>query len=111
LNSKDIVFNKCTNHDFGKLLENLDETFVVYLDPPYFVKGSELYHHSFEEQDHIRLSEYLKKTKAYWVLSYDNCDYIVDLYKDWSNINVITGINYTINTSRKDKFELLISNF
>ena len=58
----------------------------LYLDPPYMLKGSQnsLYgvdgnlHNSF---DHERLYSLLKKRTG-WVMSYNNCDKICDMYCD-----------------------------
>jgi len=58
----------------------------LYLDPPYMLKGSQnsLYgvdgnlHNSF---DHERLHSLLKKRTG-WVMSYNNCDKIRDMYCD-----------------------------
>jgi len=95
----------CTNHDFQYVL-NAKGNALFYLDPPYYVKGGELYEKSFSKEDHIRLSECLKQLKQPWVLSYDDCEAIRDLYQ-WAAIKTINA-NYTITTSRS-RNELLIS--
>lgn len=101
---------RCSSLDFSELMLAADENVVIYLDPPYFEKGNELYQFGFNEEDHIRLASLLKTTKAKWILSYDNCDYIMNLYNGWSNIDVISDVNYSIKTTR-NKQELLITNF
>jgi len=95
----------CSSLDFGKLIQNSGKRFL-YLDPPYYVKGPELYQFSFKRKDHTRLANALKKTKNPWLLSYDDHQVIRELY-DWAHILEIP-ISYTINTSRK-KVELLIA--
>jgi DNA adenine methylase len=87
----------CTSYDFSEVIVN--NSAMLYLDPPYYIKGNELYQFSFDEQQHKHLSELLKNT-PYWVLSYDNCAEIRDLYK-WALIKEINA-NYTI-TSTIDK--------
>jgi DNA adenine methylase len=77
----------------------------MYLDPPYYVKGSELYAQSFSVGDHVKLSEKLKLYKFPWLLSYDDCPEIRELY-NWASIEEIS-VNYTIRTARA-KNELLI---
>jgi len=59
------------------------ENTLIYLDPPYFNKSSELYTNSYKEQDHIRLSKVIQnKIKHKWVLSYDGVSEILDLYSE-----------------------------
>ena len=46
---------------------------VVYLDPPYYVKGSQLYLSFYDEADHAALAKALRNERRFkWVLSYDN---------------------------------------
>ena len=94
-------------YDFEEVINKQDELpTLIYLDPPYYVKGSELYQFSFSEQDHIRLAQSLKNTKHHWLLSYDDCKEIRKLY-DWANIQEL-NVNYTIRNARQ-KQELLIT--
>lgn len=79
---------------------------LIYLDPPYFDKGSQLYQFSFSEQDHIRLANSLKNTKHHWLLSYDDSKEIRELY-NWANIQEL-NVNYSIRNAQQ-KQELLIS--
>ena len=79
-----------------------------YLDPPYYVKGKELYQYSFTEEHHKDLMTMLKKIEYPWILSYDACTEIKDLYK-WASILEI-DLTYTINAKEKGrvKTEFLI---
>ena len=90
---------------------------LVYLDPPYYEKGGDLYHHAFSEDDHRRLAACLKSTRHSWVLSYDDCPQVRALYEDWSQVDEVKDVNYSITavgkkdgvkTSRK-KTELIIT--
>ena len=92
--------NCCTNLDFITLIEDTSCKCLLYLDPPYFLKGNDLYQHGFTIQDHERLASALRNTKHTWVLSYDDCDEIRDMYK-WANIESM-DVNYSI-TATKDK--------
>jgi DNA adenine methylase len=57
----------------------------VYLDPPYFVKGSRLYMNHYEEGDHAALARCLKRTRNLrWLVSYDNAPEIRQLY-EWAD--------------------------
>lgn len=84
---------------------------LLFLDPPYFLdKKSKLYGNNgdmHENFDHDKLAEVLK-TKTNWVLCYNNCDYIKDLYKDFKIID--TSWSYGMNKT-KTSSEILIFNF
>jgi DNA adenine methylase len=95
--------DKCSAHDFENLLHGNDA--VVYLDPPYYEQGNVLYQFAFKKDDHVRLSNFLKSTKNKWILSYDNCQEIRDMYR-WAKIEEIQ-VSYTI-TGIRNKKELLI---
>ena len=56
---------------------------IFYLDPPYYLKGSSLYAHYYNHDDHRRISETLAGMKEVsWILSYDDTPEIRKLY-DW----------------------------
>lgn len=56
---------------------NTHPTKLFYLDPPYYVKGKELYF--LGEFNHLRLRDYLNERDG-WVLSYDDVPEIRELY-------------------------------
>ena len=109
LNKVEVADGMCHSDDFSYFLQNYENYHFLYLDPPYFKKGPELYEYSFTDHDHFRLCLELKTCKANWVLSYDCDPTIIEMYKDWSKIGFIDNIKYTINTSRESK-EILICN-
>lgn len=74
---------KVTNMDGVRLIENFiphtSNTFL-YLDPPYYEKGSNLYLNAYKDSDHDSLSQYVKRLSTPWLLSYDNNAFITNLY-------------------------------
>lgn len=54
-----------------------------YLDPPYYVKGQDLYLNYYRDEDHNDIAEAIKKFKGQWIISYDAVDFISALYKDY----------------------------
>ncbi len=62
-----------------KLDKNVQNTFI-YLDPPYVYKGADLYMNYFKKKDHERLAHQVGKIKHKWLVSYDNNDFIINLY-------------------------------
>jgi DNA adenine methylase len=90
----DVRHASCTCLDFGQMIQDDSCPSVIYLDPPYYDKGNELYQHSFARADHERLAKLLRTSKHRWVLSYDDCPEIRKLY-GWANLQVI-DVNYSI---------------
>jgi DNA adenine methylase len=104
----------CTCLPFDALIHTPGEAFL-YLDPPYFVKGDDLYQIKFSSDDHRRLAQSLLTTSHHWVLSYDDCPDIHNLYA-WAHREPVI-MKYSITatkdeTGRRDsttKVELLIA--
>jgi len=56
---------------------------LVYLDPPYYVKGRDLYLNYYNDDDHKAIAETIKKYKGKWIISYDAVPFISNLYQDF----------------------------
>jgi len=95
---------RCTNLDFGAVIEDESEPSVLYLDPPYWEEGAAVYQHSFDECDHMRLAALLKKTRHAWVLAYGDCQEIRELY-GWASIQEVNVFSVIANRTKR---ELLI---
>lgn len=54
-----------------------------YLDPPYHVKGRDLYLNYYNDDDHRAIAETIKRYKGEWIISYDAVDFIKELYWDY----------------------------
>ncbi len=90
---------ECTSLDFVDLVKDTSDS-LLYLDPPYYGKGANLYQRSFTDWDHRRLAYALESTNHVWVLSYDDCSGVRDLYK-WAYAESL-NVGYSI-TALKDK--------
>jgi DNA adenine methylase len=55
----------------------------IYLDPPYYEEGSKLYPVFMTDEEHRKMALSLKNMKN-WLLSYDICPTITDMYS-WAN--------------------------
>lgn len=78
---------KVYNLDALELLGNVDsmlpENSLIYLDPPYYVKGQGLYRNFYVHEDHIQIRKALDKVQTQWIVSYDNCTEIKEIYEGY----------------------------
>lgn len=79
-----------TNYDFRKVLENTKSTDILYLDPPHYTlkKKQKVFQLNLNVQDHSDLATMLKNSQSQWILSYDFCPTIQQLYS-WAKLNEI----------------------
>ena len=99
------------NNDFSEFIEKLPESKnLMFLDPPYYLeKKSKLYGNNgdmHENFNHIQLFDLLKNEK-HWIMTYNNCDYIKNLYKDY--IIIETSWAYGMNSSKESSEIIIIS--
>lgn len=72
--------------DAAQLLQRCTEflpaTSLVYLDPPYYVKGQGLYRNFYKHDDHVAIAAILQSPlfDRPWVVSYDDAPEIRDMY-------------------------------
>lgn len=81
---------------------------VLYVDPPYYVQGENLYRYYYRLKDHKCLAEAMTNTKANWLLSYDDHPVIEFLYE---NFNIRRHAFRYSARKPKNHNELLITNF
>lgn len=93
--------------DFQKTITQYKDNpdIFFYIDPPYFLKHN---WYGKERFNHDLLFELLKDCKGKWMLSYNDSEYIANLYKDFK-IHRIPMIH--IAQKRKQVEELLITNY
>ena len=71
------------NKDAARLIIERDrEDGVIYCDPPYY-DAEKLYEVDFTKRMHVKLWRALKQCKGYVIVSYNDCPYIRNLYKDF----------------------------
>ncbi len=76
------VYN-CDAMDFlNKINENLPPKSMIYFDPPYYQKGSQLYRNYYRHDDHVAIAGKIKNINRPWLVTYDNCEQIKNLYND-----------------------------
>ena len=106
-NGKELEFPEGRGGGKGEPVVPPTETAFIFLDPPYYLETSKLYgnngdmHESF---DHQALFNAITK-KSGWMMTYNNCPYIRELYKDYTIIE--TSWSYGMNAS-KESSEIVI---
>jgi DNA adenine methylase len=106
-----------TNFDYEELIKKEGDDVFIFLDPPYLsATKSRLYgkngnlHTGF---DHERFAEVMKNTKHKWMITYDDCPEVRELF---TFANIVSwefqyGMNnYKQETAAKGK-ELIITNY
>lgn len=75
--------------------EFLPEQSLIYLDPPYYVKGRGLYRNFYKHDDHLQIAQLLQSPdfKRPWVVSYDSAPEICEMYSQ--NEALTYGLHYT----------------
>ena len=93
--------------DFEALIKQYDRPDALfYCDPPYHTTEKH-YSEKFTEADHYRLNAVLTALKGRFILSYNDDDFIRELYKDF-NIEAVSRQN---NMSSGAFKEVIIKNF
>ena len=108
---------KITNLDYQEVIQTAGKNVFIFLDPPYYSNSnSRLYgkngdlHDGF---DHQRLASVIKNCPHKWLITYDDCEAIRELYQ-FANI-VPWTLQYGMNNYRQKNAEagneLFISNY
>jgi DNA adenine methylase len=97
-------FSECIhlyNMDAVKFLDEIEkkipEKSLIYLDPPYYVKGGDLYQNFYRQEDHADLAARVRTLKHNWMVSYDNVPEIRALYHNCHNRSY--SIHYSAHSS------------
>jgi DNA adenine methylase len=72
------------NKDFEALIRQYDrDDAFFYCDPPYYMTEGH-YAVEFLKTDHQRLRDTLAGSKGKWMVSYNDCEFIRELYQDYT---------------------------
>lgn len=106
---KDVIIE---NLDFEHLIKTYDRPKATfYVDPPYV--GTEKYYNgNFKMQDHNRLNATLKGIKGRFILSYNDCDLVRQMYRGYKIISIARpNLLPSAAKNRSDFKEVIITNF
>jgi DNA adenine methylase len=108
---------KITNLDYEDIVNAEGQGVFIFLDPPYYsTTSSKLYGKNGDlhtDFDHERFARVMKSCNHKWLITYDDCDEIRELYK-FANVKSWT-LQYGMNNYKQGKAErgkeLFISNY
>lgn len=74
---------------------------LVYLDPPYYAKGRDLYYDFYDHDDHAAVADVVqgKLSRQHWIVSYDNADPICAMYAE--RRRAVYSIGYSARDTRR----------
>ena len=100
------------NQDFETLIRHYDRNDAFfYLDPPYF-STEDMYAVEFGWDDHVRLHDTLKNINGKFLLSYNDCPEIRELYKGFPMLDFSRAHSMAQRYDAGKEFkELLIGNY
>lgn len=105
--SKRISVNGLDALDFLNHVEaQLPKKCLIYLDPPYFQKGAQLYRNFYGPGDHEAIAHRVASLKVPVMVTYDNAKEIRDLYRGFDQVEFT--LQYSTHRARPTATELLI---
>lgn len=96
------------NFDAAELIGNVQEISgnqspLLYVDPPYYRKGRDLYYDFYKPDDHAKLRDIIVQLNSgvRWVVSYDNEPEVVSLYQGHQTLEY--NLSYSVRNGRVGK--------
>ena len=101
------IFNEDAIKLVKKLKNKLPKKTLIYFDPPYFMKGKELYLNHYGPEDHKEIAMEIFKIKNQgWIITYDNVGQIKKLYQKYKPKTY--SLRYSAGNHNKGK-EIIVS--
>ncbi|BCH23583.1 DNA adenine methylase [Mesorhizobium sp. L-8-3] len=90
-------------------LRKWPENTLIYLDPPYYDQGRNLYYDYYKPDDHADLASFIaaNMNERHWIVSYDNVDPIKALYAKFRS--VVYNVGYSARETRVGKEVMFFS--
>lgn len=91
-----------------KIQNKLPDKTLIYFDPPYYVKGENLYLNFYKSQDHANIASAISKLiKHKWIVTYDNVAPIRNLYEEYRKRKF--NLNYSAAEASKGEEVMIFS--
>jgi DNA adenine methylase len=113
IRSLDLMNTEIHNLDFECFIStNSYDNTLMFLDPPYYLEKSKskLYGNNgdmHEHFDHEKLFKTISSSSKNWIMTYNNCDYIKNMYQDYNIVEV--DWSYGMNKSKKSSEIIIMS--
>lgn len=100
------IYNKDIRSFITSVIPKYENNSFVYLDPPYYNKGQQLYKNFLTHDDHAQIANLIfENIRCPWIVSYDNVEDIARLYENYCTKQF--EVNYSAANTGKSS-ELLI---
>lgn len=77
------VVNLDASDFLNTYIKSIIPSCLIYIDPPYYVKGAYLYQNHFKHDDHVNLATVVAGIERHkWFVSYDNVEQIKRIYAE-----------------------------
>ena len=99
------------NVSYNHLINTYDrKSALFYLDPPYF-EAEKYYPDRFDFDDHNKLKSMLDGLSGKFILSYNDCEFIRNLYSDFNILEVERNDNLLAKNNPRRYREIIIKNY
>ncbi len=89
------------------LRKSLQQKSLFYFDPPYYVKGKDLYLNYYQDNDHQNIADEISKvSNQKWIITYDDVSQIRNLYSKYRNKTF--KLSYSAGSANKEGKEIMI---
>lgn len=88
-----------------KVAPKLPKKSLIYLDPPYYVKGSQLYRNCYEHADHLAVAKAARQLSHPLLITYDDTPEIRKLYRGVKSS--LFSLQYSTHKARPTASEVL----
>ena len=103
------IYNKDIRSFITSVIPKYENNSFVYLDPPYYNKGQQLYKNFLTHNDHAQIANLIfENIRCPWIVSYDNVEDIARLYKNYCTRKF--EVNYSAANTGKSSELLVFSN-
>ena len=80
------LYNQDAAEFITEVIPTLPLRSIVYLDPPYYTKGHDLYENHYVYGDHLTISNLVGDINQRWIVSYDDTPEIREVYQWCRNL-------------------------
>lgn len=100
------IYNQDASDFLLRVVPDLPDNTLIYLDPPYYIKGKDLYENHYTHNDHESLAKIATESiRQHWMVSYDFVPQISEMYKGFRQIDYL--LNYSASARYKGS-ELMV---